>query len=133
MSPRFAQNCRWDRRRGRPVAAIGSVDARFIRRLRFSRALSFDPRRALKDFAEPRLRRRGRRGWVDPVGGVDLIAEMRLAPRPARHERGDDEMRLHLRPLACDRLDMPFEGDDLGLDARVRLSAVAADLKGEWR
>jgi hypothetical protein len=53
MSPRLAQNFRWDRRRGRPVAAIGSVDARFIRRLRFSRALSFDPRRALKDFDDP--------------------------------------------------------------------------------
>jgi hypothetical protein len=37
--------------------------------------LTFDPRRARKDFAQVRRRRRGRAGGrIDPIDGVDFVA-----------------------------------------------------------
>ena len=58
---------------------------RLSRRLGRSRVMTCEPRRAHKDFAQPRRRRRGRAGGrIDPVDGVHLVARACFAAHPAR-------------------------------------------------
>jgi hypothetical protein len=84
----------------------------------YDRCPAFNARRVGDNFAKLRRRGRGQAGGrIDPFNGVDLVAQTRLPPYPAGDERGDDEMGANPVPLWDDRLDMPVEGDDLGLDS----------------
>src|SRR3984957_5202190 len=82
------------------------------------RSLRCDPRRARENLAQFRRPRRGEgaRG-IDPFDGVDLVAQARFASRPARNERGDDEMRSYSCPFGKNRLHMAVKSDDFGFDS----------------
>jgi hypothetical protein len=82
--------------------------------------LTFDPRRVRNNFAKLGRRRRGQAGSrIDPVDGVDFVAQARLAAHPSGDERSDDKMRPYSVPLVDNRLHMPVKGYDFGLDANL--------------
>jgi hypothetical protein len=77
-----------------------------------------DPRRARKNFAKLRgRRRRWPVGGIDPVDSVDFVAQARLAFCPAGDERSDDEMRSYSAPFVDNRFHMPVKGHDFGFDS----------------
>src|ERR1700722_20583907 len=93
--------------------------------------LTCDPSCAHEDFAKPRRRRRWRAGFrIYPTDGVALVARVGFAVRPTGDERGGDEMHPNPISLMSDRLDVPVESDDLGLDADL-FHKFAGDRGGE--
>jgi hypothetical protein len=80
--------------------------------------LRLDPRRTRQNLTQFRRCRRWQgAGGVDPLDFVDLVAQARLAGRPPRNERSDDEMRSYSVPFVENRLHMAVEGEDFGLNS----------------